>query len=98
MKCLLLFFILIQCSYSSEWKYIETYEGVKLYELSKSDEYATPFRAIGTVNASLEEIVKALVDVDRKNQWAPKLKSVNLHRVLKANEFIFRRRCKRYYT
>jgi hypothetical protein len=89
MKFFLLLLSLIQFSYASNWEYVETYEGVKLYELKKSEQYATPFKAVGKVNAPLTDVVKALVDVDSKNKWAPKLKGVDLHEVLKANEFIF---------
>ncbi|WP_127717116.1 hypothetical protein [Halobacteriovorax sp. HLS] len=84
----LLFFISISIS-ANEWKFLQTYEGVDLYELQNSSEYATPFKAIGTIPVDISSVIKSLLDIDKKHEWAPKLKSVELHKDLGKNTFIF---------
>ena len=88
MKIILLF-LFISSSYSTEWNFIENYEGVKLFELKDSPSDATPFKAVGRVNMKIDEVVKALLDVDQKSKWAPKLKGVKIHKVLEESEFVF---------
>ena len=80
--------------FSSRWEYIKTYEGVDLFKALQASEGSLPFRATADLDVPYQKIVMALVDVERKNDWAPKLKSAAIHAQLSANEFEY----SEYYT
>ena len=83
-------------AYSSEdpWKYIDTFEGVSLYHAQEEIEGILPFKATAVLNVPYQKVVMALVDVERKNSWAPKLKSTTVHNEKSANCFEY----SEYYT
>ncbi|MFT5728711.1 MAG: hypothetical protein ACI8PB_002866 [Desulforhopalus sp.] len=83
-------------AYASEdpWKYIDTFEGVSLYRSQKEIEGFLPFKATAVLNVPYQKVVMALVDVERKNSWAPKLKSTTVHNEKSANCFEY----SEYYT
>jgi len=76
------------------WHYLKSDEGVALYRAERMVEGYLPFKAIATVDVTADQIVMALVDAERKSQWAPKLKSVKVHTEISANQFEF----SEYYT
>ncbi len=76
------------------WHYIKNDAGVALYRAETLVEGYLPFKAIATVDATTEQIVMALVDVEHKSQWAPKLKYSTVHNQLSSNQFEF----SEYYT
>ncbi len=76
------------------WHYLKSDEGVALYRAETMVEGYLPFKAIATVDATVEKIVMALVDAEHKSQWAPKLKSSKVHTEVSANQFEF----SEYYT
>lgn len=83
-----------QAVYGSRWEYVKTYEGVDLFKALQASEGSLPFRATADLDVPYQKIVMALVDVERKNDWAPKLKSTAIHAQLSANEFEY----SEYYT
>lgn len=76
------------------WQYLKNDEGVALYRAETMVEGYLPFKAIATVDATVEQIVMAMVDAEHKSQWAPKLKRSKVHTELSANQFEF----SEYYT
>jgi hypothetical protein len=88
MKFLFLF-LFMSSAFSSEWKFVENYEGIKLFELENSSLESTPFKAVGFVKMPIQEVIKALLDVNQKSKWAPKLKEVKIHKKLGNNKFVF---------
>jgi len=83
-----------QATYGSRWEYVKTYEGVDLFRALQASAGSLPFRATADLDIPYQKIVMALVDVERKNNWAPKLKSTAIHAQLSANEFEY----SEYYT
>jgi len=71
--------VLAQSAYGSRWEYVKTYEGVDLYQALQTGEGKLPFRATADLDVPYQKIVMALVDVERKNDWAPKLKEATIH-------------------
>jgi hypothetical protein len=80
--------------YGSRWGYLNTYEGVDLYQALQATAGSLPFRATADLDVPYQQVVMALVDVERKNLWAPKLKSTAIHAQLSTNEFEY----SEYYT
>jgi len=80
--------------FSSRWEYVKTYEGVDLYQALQASEGKLPFRATADLDVPYQKIVMALVDVEHKHDWAPKLKSSTIHAQLSSNEFEY----SEYYT
>lgn len=76
------------------WHYLKSDDGVALYRAETMVEGYLPFKAIATVDATVEQIVMVLVDAEHKSQWAPKLKSTKVHTELSTNQFEF----SEYYT
>ena len=64
----------------SNWKPLFEKNGIKVYKGHLKGEAVIPFKAIGTLNGSLEEVVSVLLDFQEKPQWSPKLKSVKIHK------------------
>lgn len=80
--------------YGSRWGYLNTYDGVDLYQALQAAEGSLPFRASADLDVPYQQVVMALVDVERKKLWAPKLKSIAIHAQLSHNEFEY----SEYYT
>lgn len=76
------------------WQYLTQYEGVDLYRYQRETEGLLPFKAEAVLYVSYARIVMALVDAERKNIWAPKLKSTTFHSQISANCFEY----SEYYT
>lgn len=79
---------------SEQWHFIDTFEHVELYRAAETRPGYLPFKAVASLNASYGEIVMALVDVERKHLWAPKLKTAIVHRTVGSNSFEY----SEYYT
>ncbi len=77
-----------------QWEFVERFDTIKLYQAVEEDGDFLPFRAEATLNVSAERIAMALVDIERKNMWAPKLKFTKLHKILSSNSFQY----SEYYT
>lgn len=71
----------------AQWEYIEENEGVALYRSVNETGGLLPFKATAELDVASEKIVMALVDAERKPQWAPKLKSTVIHSQLASNRF-----------
>ena len=69
------------------WEHIGIYEDVNLYRAVHESEGLLPFRADAEVEAPHESIVMALLDAERKPEWAPKLKSTVVHARISSNSF-----------
>lgn len=65
-----------------------------MYRSQKEIEGFLPFKATAVLNVPYQKVVMALVDVERKNNWAPKLKSTTVHNEKSANSFEY----SEYYT
>ena len=70
----------------SNWKPLFEKEGVKVFKGHLKGEAVIPFKAIGVLNGSLEEVVSVLLDFNQKYKWSPKLKSVKVHK--ETNSFL----------
>lgn len=69
------------------WQPIGDFEGVALYRSVYEIEGLLPFKAVAELNVPYEKIVMALVDAERKSDWAPKLKSTAVHSQISTNRF-----------
>lgn len=69
------------------WQYVGDYEGVNLYRSLNETEGRLPFKAIAELDVAYQKIVMALVDAERKANWAPKLKSTAIHSQFSPNRF-----------
>jgi hypothetical protein len=92
MKNLILFLLLIQSLnvYSSipKWSEVAREDNIKVFARESSDS-TIPFKAEGLINANIDRVIEVLRNHQAKNSWAPKLKSVKIHKKLSSNEFIF---------
>lgn len=95
-SALLVTLICVQAANASNgvWHHLKNDEGVALYRAETMVKGYLPFKAIATIDATAEQIVMAMVDAERKSQWAPKLKSSKVHGQLSTNQFEF----SEYYT
>ena len=64
----------------SNWKPLFEKNGIKVFKGKLKGEAVIPFKAIGTLNGSLEEVVSVLLNFQQKHIWSPKLKSVKIHK------------------
>lgn len=78
----------------ARWHFIDTFEGVNLYRAQENKEGLLPFKATAELDIPYQQIVKTLVDTEKKQQWAPKLKSTTIHNQFSANRFEY----SEYYT
>jgi hypothetical protein len=73
-----------------KWSLVSKTRGISLYELKNPpDRDMLPFRAEKVVNLPLRRLLYILVDYKHKNQWAPKLKEVKIHKKMGINQFLF---------
>tara|TARA_Y100001954_G_scaffold239194_1_gene311861 strand:+ start:3202 stop:4011 length:810 start_codon:yes stop_codon:yes gene_type:complete len=70
----------------SDWKPLFEKNGIKVFKGKLKGEAVIPFKAIGTLNGSLEEVVSVLLNFQQKPIWSPKLKSVKIHK--ETNSFV----------
>ena len=70
----------------SNWKPLFEKNGIKVFKGKLKGEAVIPFKAIGTLNGSLEEVVSVLLNFQQKPIWSPKLKSVKIHK--ETNSFL----------
>lgn len=78
-----------ESSSEGEWEAFYFKNGITLYKKEKHQNGLIPFRAVGIFKGELREFLMALMDHERKPLWAPKLKKVALHKILKPNEIVF---------
>lgn len=69
------------------WEYIGDYDGVALYRALNESGGLLPFKAVAVLDIPYDRIVMALVDAERKPDWAPKLKATAIHARKSPNEF-----------
>ncbi|RLA64543.1 MAG: hypothetical protein DRQ88_00355 [Epsilonproteobacteria bacterium] len=75
---------------SDKWNLVSKDRGISLYELKNPPKGGMlPFRAEKVINLSLRKLLYILVDYKNKSQWAPKLKSVTIHKKLGISQFLF---------
>ena len=79
---------------TANWEKIDTVEGVTLFRSLEESDDLLPFKAIAELNIPYQKIVMALVDAERKNTWAPKLKHTTIHNEISTNHFEY----SEYYT
>ncbi len=72
-------------------KWLKFYEeaGITLYRAGETASGLIPFKASGVFAGPLESYLMVLLHHDRKPTWAPKLKSVKVHKRIDSNTFIF---------
>ncbi len=75
------------CAKAEAWQHIGDYEGVALYRSVHETEGVLPFKAVAVLDIPYDKIVMALVDAERKADWAPKLKSAAIHTRMSPNRF-----------
>lgn len=81
------------CS-TNTWEQIDTIGEVALFRSLEESDDLLPFKAIAKLNIPYQKIVMALVDAERKNSWAPKLKFTTIHNEISTNHFEY----SEYYT
>ncbi len=69
------------------WEPVGVYENVNLYRAVHESEGLLPFKADAELDTPYENIVMALLDAERKPDWAPKLKSTVVHARISTNSF-----------
>ena len=83
--CLFFLFVTAQ---ASTW--IKEFEKDNIKVFSKaSDQRIIPFKAIAVFDLSESRLLEVLRDYQSKNLWAPKLKSVEMHKELGKEKYIF---------
>jgi hypothetical protein len=70
-----------------QWRHVGDDEGVALFRALHEAGDLLPFKAVAELNVPYEHIVMALVDAERKPDWAPKLKAAAIHDELSSNRF-----------
>jgi hypothetical protein len=84
----LISFSLYASNPSSKWTEIVNIDQISvLGQENKSG--VIPFKAIGIIDANIDEVLSALKDHKNKSKWSPKLKSVKIHKRMNDNEYIF---------
>lgn len=76
------------------WEFLQSYDRISLYRAVQSEEGLLPFMATADLDIPFQEIVKALVDTENKQVWAPKLKYTVMHNEESANQYEY----SEYYT
>lgn len=79
---------------SEKWEFLKHYGNISLYRAVQSEEERLPFMATADLDIPFQEIVKALVDTEKKQVWAPKLKYTVMHNEESANQYEY----SEYYT
>lgn len=74
------------CS-DGKWQHIGDNEGISLYRSLNETKQLLPFKAVAELNVPYERIIMALVDAERKPEWAPKLKDTAIHSQISSNRF-----------
>ena len=74
------------CS-QGHWQHIEDNEGIALYRSLNETKGLLPFKAVAELDVPYEKIIMALVDAERKPEWAPKLKATAIHAQISSNRF-----------
>lgn len=87
-KIIILVFLTTLNTFGQNWKFVKTYEGVKLFSLEQKENGLIPFKAIYQSDIHYKEFVKLLFDHSNKKNWAPKLKNLKLHST-KEKSFVF---------
>ena len=72
------------CS-DGQWQEIGNKEGITLYRSVNETDGLLPFKAIAELDVPYDKIIMALVDVERKPDWAPKLKAIAIHSQITTN-------------
>ncbi|MFK8139316.1 MAG: START domain-containing protein [Bdellovibrionales bacterium] len=72
----------------SEWTEVLYEDDITVFN-KKTEGAILPFKAKGIVAADIETVLSILMDHKLKPQWAPKLKSVKIHKMLSEDEAIF---------
>lgn len=77
-----------------QWEFLQDYGNISLYRAVHSEDELLPFMATADLEIPFQEIVKALVDTEKKQVWAPKLKYTVMHNEESANQYEY----SEYYT
>lgn len=87
---LIFFVIKTSLAVDLNWKADGDYEGVKIYT---SENYAKngllPFKGVLEYNLPAEKVVIAVMDPSKKHFWAEKLKSVQMHKIIRPGHFLY---------
>jgi hypothetical protein len=77
--------------FSKDWKLVTTQNEISVYSLKTgaSKSGVIPFKAVGAINANINQVLNLLKDHQNKPKWSPKLKEVKVHKQLTENEYIF---------
>ncbi len=73
----------------SSWKLVHSEKGIKVFAGKHRKSGVIPFKAIGTIHASVSEVAEVIEDDKLKPLWSPKLKEVIIHERLNENEVVF---------
>ena len=72
-----------------KWESFHKEDGIELFRAKEQKDGIIPFKAIAIIDRSQKDILKVLMDVDRKPEWSPKLKDVKLHKRVSPITYIF---------
>ncbi len=84
---LMIFLLLEAFGNVKQWEKIEVVDEITLFSSLEKSDTLLPFKAVAELNIPYQKIVMALVDAERKNSWAPKLKYITIHNKISANQF-----------
>ncbi len=68
-------------------KGITLVDEITLFSSLEKSDTLLPFKAVAELDIPYQKIVMALVDAERKNSWAPKLKYITIHNKISTNQF-----------
>ncbi len=89
MKYLMIYLLTLNFAFSdSKWKQVLIEDGI-IVESKENSSGLMAFRASGTIDGSPDLVLSILKDHNKKHQWAPKLKTVRMHKYLGNEEYIF---------
>lgn len=88
LSLLVLVLLLPTALFAENWKKTFKKDNITVYA-DKASPGIIPFKAIGTLDYNIETVLSILKDYKKKQLWAPKLKSVKLHKEISNDEFVF---------
>jgi hypothetical protein len=91
MKLLTIITLLISLTIHADtttWKKLASEDNIQIFS-KKAANGVLPFKAEGKIDANIETLLSILKDHKNKNQWAPKLETVKMHKQEGKDQFIF---------
>jgi hypothetical protein len=90
MKVIMIFFVALSLNLyaKANWHQVYDKDGVLVYA-DRNAKGIIPFKAVAYIDHNIEKVVEVLIDNTKKHLWAPKLKSVKIHKKMNKENMIF---------